>query len=69
MSNANAFMASAKKSKHEQSVIQNAQAEEELVSINVRIPASLRTKARLHYVETGESLTALVRRLLEAELD
>ena len=69
MSNANAFMASAKKSKHEQSVIQNAQAEEELVSINVRIPASLRTKARLYQVETGESLTALVRRLLEAELD
>lgn len=68
MSNANAFMASAKKSKHEQSVIQNAQAEE-LVSINVRIPASLRTKGRLHHVETGESLTALVRRLLEAELD
>ncbi|QGM91987.1 hypothetical protein GIR35_12325 [Enterococcus faecalis] len=69
MSNINAFMTSAKKSRHEQSVIQKAQPEEELVSINVRIPKLLRTKIRQHRVETDESLTALVRRLLEDELD
>ena len=56
--NSNAFMASAKKSKRQQASIQHAQPEvDELVCINVRIPK----------VETGENMTVLINRLLEAE--
>lgn len=69
MPNDNAFMASAKKSKRKQAVIQHAQPEvEELVTINVRIPATMREKMRFHYARTGENQTRLVNRLLEDEL-
>ena len=36
--------------------------------INIRIPADLHYKANLHRVQTGESVTALVQRLLREEL-
>lgn len=69
MPNDNAFMASAKKSKRKQAVIQHAQPEvEELVVITVRIPATMREKMRFHYARTGENQTQLVNRLLEDEL-
>lgn len=69
MSTSNAFMASAKKSKRVQKKIEKpAAADEELFSVNVRIPKSLHRKAQLHRVETGESVTALIRRLMEDEL-
>lgn len=73
--NSNAFMASAKKSKRQQASIQHAQPEvehaqpevDELVCINVRIPKSMHTKLQYHKVETGENMTVLINRLLEAE--
>ncbi|MFR7708680.1 MAG: hypothetical protein ACLUZZ_06325 [Alistipes inops] len=66
--NGNAFMASAKKSKRQQASIQHAQPEvDELVCINVRIPKSMHTKLQYHKVETGENMTVLINRLLEAE--
>lgn len=68
----NAFMASAEKSKREQASIQKAEtkksAEVELKNTNIRIPADLHRKALLHRVETGESFTKLVVRLLREEL-
>lgn len=65
----NAFIASAKKSKHAQTDIEKpATANEEMVVTNIRIPKSLHRKAQLHRIETGESITALVRRLMEDEL-
>lgn len=68
MPNDNAFMASAKKSKRKQAVIQHAQPEvDELVSINVRIPASMRETLRFHYARTGENQTQLINRLLYTE--
>ena len=66
--NSNAFMASAKKSKRQQASIQHAQPEvDELVCINVRIPKSMHTRLQYHKVETGENMTVLINRLLEAE--
>ena len=63
----NAFIASAKKSKRAQTDIEKpATANEEMVVTNIRIP--LHRKAQLHRIETGESITALVRRLMEDEL-
>lgn len=68
MSN-NAFIASAKKSQHQQAVIQKAQPEgKELVVISVRITKRMRQKLRQHYADTGETQTALINRLLEEEL-
>ena len=65
----NAFIASAKKSKRAQTDIEEpATANEEMVVTNIRIPKSLHRKAQLHRIETGESITALVRRLMEDEL-
>lgn len=65
----NAFIASAKKSKRSQTDIEKpATANEEMVVTNIRIPKSLHRKAQLHRIETGESITALVRRLMEDEL-
>ena len=65
----NAFIASAKKSKRAQTDIEKpATANEERVVTNIRIPKSLHRKAQLHRIETGESITALVRRLMEDEL-
>lgn len=66
--NSNAFMASAKKSKRQQASIQHAQPEvDEPVCINVRIPKSMHTRLQYHKVETGENMTVLINRLLEAE--
>ncbi len=66
---ANAFMASAARSKREQAAIERAvEADEEYKVLNVRIPASLHRKAALHRIETGESTTQLVVRLLADEL-
>ena len=69
MSTSNAFMASAKKSKRAQKDIEKpaAAADEEMVVTNIRIPKSLHRKAQLRRVETGESVTALIRRLMEDE--
>lgn len=65
----NAFIVSAKKSKRAQTDIEKpATANEEMVVTNIRIPKSLHRKAQLHRIETGESMTALVRRLMEDEL-
>lgn len=69
MSTSNAFMASAKKSKRAQKDIEKpAAADEEMVVTNIRIPKSLHRKAQLRRIETGESMTALIRRLMENEL-
>lgn len=66
----NAFMASAAKSKERQATIQRRQieAKEEMVGINIRIPKSLHKKAALHRIETGESVSELIRRLLTEAL-
>lgn len=72
MSTSNAFMASARKSKRAQTDIEKTPtavgADEEMVVTNVRIPKSLHRKAQLRRIETGESMTALIRRLMEKEL-
>lgn len=72
MGNSNAFMATAKKSKREQADIEKPRtadgADEEMIMTNIRIPKSLHRKAQLHRIETGESMTALIRRLMEDEL-
>ncbi|OLR56223.1 hypothetical protein BHK98_09195 [Hornefia porci] len=71
----NAFMASAEKSKREQEKIRNrgnrgsAGGNEELKAISIRIPADLHHKASLHRLETGESTTQLIIRLLKKELN
>lgn len=71
---ANAFMASAQKSKREMVDIQKGGSgkresdEVELKKISLLIPASLHRKAQLHRVETGESMTKLIARLLSEEL-
>lgn len=71
---ANAFMASAQKSKREMVDIQKGGSgkrksdEVELKKISLLIPASLHRKAQLHRVETGESMTKLIARLLAEEL-
>lgn len=65
----NAFMASANKAKQEQRSIQTSHTDsDDLRVINIRIPADLHYKANLHRVQTGESVTALVQRLLREEL-
>ena len=65
----NAFMASANKAKREQRSIQTSHTDsDDLKVINIRIPADLHYKANLHRVQTGESVTALVQRLLREEL-
>lgn len=69
MSVSNAFMASAKKSQYAQSNIEKSKTiDDEMIVTNIRIPKSLHRKAQLHRVETGESITALIRRLMENEL-
>lgn len=66
----NAFMKSAAKSKRKQTDIERESAGEEgYVGINVRIPKSLYRKIQLHRVDTGESMTALIRRLLTRHFD
>ena len=71
----NAFMASAEKSKREQEKIRSlgkrgsAGAGEEMKAISIRIPADLHHKASLHRLETGESTTQLIIRLLKKDLD
>ena len=60
---ANAFMASAQKSKREMADIQK-----ELKKISLLIPAWLHKEAQLHRIETGESMTKLIVRLLAEEL-
>lgn len=65
----NAFMASAAKSKRKQESIERSNVdEEELVSINLRIPSTMRQKIRRHYVDTEENMTQLINRLLKEEL-
>lgn len=65
----NAFMASANKAKQEQRSIQTSHTDsDDLKVINIRIPADLHYKATMHRVQTGESVTALVTRLLRGEL-
>lgn len=67
--NGNAFMATAQKSKREQANIERNKSEaEEYIVTNIRIPKSLHRRLQLHRVETGESMTQFIRRLLEAEL-
>lgn len=72
---ANAFMASAQKSKREMADIQKEGSgkhetdEVELKKISLLIPAWLHKEAQLHRVETGESMTKLIVRLLAEELD
>lgn len=67
---ANAFMASAQKSKREMADIQKEGSgkhetdEVELKKISLLIPAWLHKQAQLHRVETGESMTKLIVRLL-----
>lgn len=71
---ANAFMASAQKSKREMADIQKEGSgkhetdEVELKKISLLIPAWLHKEAQLHRVETGESMTKLIGRLLAEEL-
>ena len=63
---ANAFMASAQKSKREMADIQKEGSgkhetdEVELKKISLLIPAWLHKEAQLHRVETGESMTKLM---------
>ena len=70
----NAFMASAEKSKREQEKIRThgergrAGGKEEMKVLNIRIPADLHYKASLHRLETGESMTQIITRLLKREL-
>lgn len=71
---ANAFMASAQKSKREMADIQKEGSgkhetdEVELKKISLFVPAWLHKEAQLHRVETGESMTKLIVRLLAEEL-
>ena len=68
---ANAFMASAQKSKREMADIQkegSGKHETDEVKISLLIPAWLHKEAQLHRVETGESMTKLIVRLLAEEL-
>lgn len=66
----NAFMRSAKRAQDEQKVIQRGgRPGTPYKSINIRIPADLHQAAMLHRVDTGESITALITRLLTQELD
>ena len=67
---ANAFMASAQKSKREMADIQkegSGKHETDEVELK-KIPACLHKEAQLHRVETGESMTKLIVRLLAEEL-
>ena len=70
----NAVMASAQKSKREMADIQKEGSgkhetdEVELKKISLLIPAWLHKEAQLHRVETGESMTKLIVRLLAEEL-
>lgn len=67
----NAFMASAQKSKREQDAAikkKEGGSAGELRVISIRIPAELHHKALVHRIETGESVTKLVIRLLAKEL-
>ena len=65
----NTFMNAAAKSKRKQAGIARAECEvEDLVAINVRIPAKMHRKIWTHRIETGENMTELVNRLLVQEL-
>lgn len=65
----NAFMQSAEKAQREQSSIQKGKETGEVKGIYLRIPKELHRKVSLHRVETGESMTQLVTRLLREELE
>ena len=41
---------------------------DEIKGFNLRLPESLRKKAQIHRIATGESMNALIIRLLEQEL-
>lgn len=65
MAKDNAFIRSAQRAQDEQEVIRRGQRPKTSYKpINIRIPADL----LLHRVNTGESITALITRLLEREL-
>lgn len=64
---ANAFMKSAARSKYEQASIQKTD-DGGTRSVSIRIPAEIHRKAAIHRIETGESMTKLVCRLLAEEL-
>lgn len=72
--NANAFIGAARKSKQEMDGFMKRPTKKEeaekrgLKIINIRIPADLHKKMQYHRIETGESMTALMVRLLEDEL-
>lgn len=40
---------------------------EQIVGMSMRVPENLRRKMRQHYAQTGESMNALIIRLLENE--
>lgn len=42
---------------------------EQMVGMSMRVPAELRRKMRQHYAQTGESMNALIIRLVEEELN
>lgn len=65
----NTFMNAAAKSKRKQAGIARAEREvEDLVAINVRIPKEMHRKLWNDRIETGESMTELINRLLVQEL-
>lgn len=65
----NTFMNAAAKSKRKQAGIARAEREVvDLVAINVRIPKEMHRKLWNHRIETGESMTELINRLLVQEL-
>lgn len=69
MAKDNAFIRSAQRAQDEQEVIRRGQRPKTSYKpINIRIPADLHQEALLHRVNTGESITALITRLLEREL-
>lgn len=73
-SSANAFIATAEKSKREMASIQNGGSHAKETKkdaekkISIIIPAELHKAAQIHRVETGESMTRLIIRLLTEEL-
>lgn len=41
---------------------------DQMVGMSMRVPAELRRRMRQHYAQTGESMNALIIRLLQDEL-
>lgn len=65
----NTFMNAAAKSKRKQAGIARAEREvEDFVVTNIRIPATMHRKMWTHRIETGETMTELINRLLVQEL-